>query len=117
MTTPETEIPLNPNIRRTVEWLQAHGFDTSDSGDGETHACECDRDYGYVAMKVAPDQLITETRRLFRLLTERGLSVVDMNDADRPCIQGSYDPGDDSAVIDLIYINDDIMGLNAKSLS
>ena len=41
---------INPGIRRTVEWLNAHGFRTTDSGDGVTHMAECDRGYAYVSI-------------------------------------------------------------------
>jgi hypothetical protein len=110
-------IPINPNIQKTVEWLQAHGFETCDSGDGETHECECDREYGFVAMKVAPEALITEARRLHELLVARGVHITEVNPEDKPCVQAYFDPADGHAILDLMYINDDLMGLNPKSLS
>jgi hypothetical protein len=37
---------LNPGIAKTVALLNWMGYRTTDSGDGETHDHECDRDVG-----------------------------------------------------------------------
>ena len=49
-----SELPddLNPGIRQTVQLLRDHGFETCDSGDGETHDRACDRPHGYVVMTI-----------------------------------------------------------------
>ena len=41
---------LNPGIVKTVKMLNDAGYTTTDSGDGETHDYECDRDVGYVVV-------------------------------------------------------------------
>lgn len=104
---------LNPGIVRTVTWLRAHGFDTRDSGDGQTHQHACDRGYAYVSARVDPARLIHECGRLVVLLAEAGLEVAPIargfegaDGVSRPCIQGSYDPGDGVAVIDLMGLCD-----------
>jgi hypothetical protein len=110
---------LNPGIRRTVGLLWAHGFQTCDSGDGETREYECDREYGYVVIVVAPEELIAETRRLVVLLKQHGVAVLVIGtgyatpDATGPTggvwIQASYDPAEEPdapAVIDVSFIHD-----------
>lgn len=138
-TTEETELEvetvparledLNPGIRRTVGLLWAHGFQTCDSGDGETHEYECDRDYGYVIVAVEPEKLIAETDRLVAVLRQHGIVVLAIGmgyatpDATGPTggvwIQASYDPADDldvPAVIDVSFIHDrmlpEVLGVN-----
>lgn len=93
---------LNPNIRKTVALLNGGGFVTCDSGDGVTHDYECDRDHGYVVVKLdEARKLISECHRLQAYL--------------KPClknscqakINGSYDPEDRTAFIDFSPITDD----------
>ena len=48
---------INPGIRELVSRLNAAGFKTVDSGDGETHDFECDRSYGYVVVLAPPTSL------------------------------------------------------------
>jgi len=45
---------LNPGIRRLVVWLRANGFDTCDSGDGQTHDHACDRSCGAIQASYDP---------------------------------------------------------------
>jgi len=108
MTEPQ-EIPINPNIVRMVALLQENGFKTCDSGDGKTHAAGCDRDYGYVSMTTAPENLLAESHRLVRVLEAVGIKIYDMNPNDLPCIQASYDPVNQGALIDLMFITDDLL--------
>lgn len=64
MNTPTyTSTPLNPGIVKTVEFLRTNGFITMDSGDGETHAFECDQPYPYVHMRCAPIEMVPELHR------------------------------------------------------
>jgi len=111
-TTDITDIPLNENIKFTVEFLQKAGFVTVDSGDGETHACECDRDYAYVSIRVRAHNMLSEADRLCALLKTHGIDIYELRSKDYeednvpPCIQATYDPGDGSANIDLMYLDD-----------
>jgi hypothetical protein len=41
---------LNPNIRRTVAWLNERDWHTCDSGDGATQDYECDWPTAYVVI-------------------------------------------------------------------
>lgn len=104
------EIPLNPKIRKTVDLLRSLRFKTVDSGDGETHACGCDRDYAYVCIAVAPSKLVTETKRLIRELEKKGVEFSPMGTENKPQIQASFDPVDNTALIDVMYVNDDALG-------
>jgi hypothetical protein len=101
--------PLNPNIRFTVTYLQSQGFNTVDSGDGKTHAHECDRDYAYVSIRVGSHRLLDEADRLYMLLLKLGVPMGEVGPADspRPCIQATYDPVNGFAIIDLMYVDDD----------
>jgi len=71
---PTPETPINPGILKTVLTLRQWGFNTCDSGDGETHDFACDRDHPYVVINVPADQLVSESRRLFQLLLEAGVN-------------------------------------------
>lgn len=111
------ELPsdINPGILRTVQWLRERGFETCDSGDGETHMAACDRPYPYVSMKVAPGNLIHRTMFLQKLLGLKGITLksqgeafipLDAGGALLPCVQATFDPGDDTAIIDLMGVKD-----------
>lgn len=63
----------NPGIRNLLAWLWEQGFDTCDSGDGETRQYDCDQPFPFIAVRVScPENLIQETRRLVSLFKERG---------------------------------------------
>lgn len=66
---------LNPGIRDAVLALREAGFDTQNSGDGQTHDCECDRDYPFVVIRVDPADLVATADRLALFLSEKGISV------------------------------------------
>lgn len=100
---------INPGIRRTVALLNANGYETCDSGDGETRDFECDRDDPYVVVKLfvgsVGDSFIYRTRRLLKLLTDQGIQVHEVG-MGLPCIQASYDPVNNVGVIDITGIHD-----------
>jgi len=102
---------LNPGIRRLVRWLNDHGFETCDSGDGETHECTCDREYAYVVMTVKdPFNLIDETLRLTRLVSGLGVPIAPITgDGTVVSIQASYDPAQASSFIDLMGLKDSML--------
>lgn len=108
--TAEQVAELDPGICWTVQWLREHGFDTCDSGNGsKAGTMECALPYPNVTMRVSPDYLIAETRRLRSLLVETGIDVVPITTDEQPCIQGSYDPSDDVAIVVLFGVNDAIL--------
>lgn len=102
---------LNPGIVKLVTKLREAGFNTCDSGDGETHEFDCDRDYGYVSILV-PDKndLVSETDRLEQLLTSWGIVAIPMTMEDPPegcCnIDAGYEPCNELAIIDIRYVHD-----------
>ena len=105
---------LNPNIRRTVELLQKYGFQTTDSGDGETHDHECDRDYAYVSMVYGSGtNLRFEAKRLMGLLGAFGVELTPIGGGG-PEIEVSFDPVDETGVIDLRHVTDDMLKLPSQ---
>jgi hypothetical protein len=102
---------LNPGIVRTVAALVDAGFHTSDSGDGETHDYDCDREYGYVVC-IVPDPVdaVSESHRLATVLTGLGLVVVPRSLVPPPdgqvTVEASYSPSDGIAIIDVSYVHD-----------
>lgn len=85
--------PINPGILKTVQFLNANGFKTTDSGDGETHDFECDMPFPYVHIEVNPYELISESQRLFWLLAAEGVAVGECNEENTaPTVEASYNP-------------------------
>ena len=100
---------INPGIRKTVALLNANGFKTTDSGDGETHDYACDRDVGYVVVKVLPHQDLVDTaNRIHDLLVDNGISF--KVDLDGVQIQASYSPVDKYQLVDIHNIHDRMLG-------
>lgn len=121
----ETETPIeemNPGIRRTVQWLRSHGFQTCDSGDGKTREHECDRPTAYVTIRVAPEKMHEEADRLFALLKAHGVDLEadyekiaeahaegKLNEGDTvflATLEAMYAPADGVAVLDLACVDD-----------
>ena len=105
---------LNPGITKTVELLRAAGFNTVDSGDGETHDYECDRDYGYVSILADPAKLCQSADDVRMLLESRGVKVVALTEEGEPpegcCFVSTYYcPVDTAAIVDIQYIHDDML--------
>lgn len=105
---------INPGIWKTVAWLNENGFETTDSGDGVTHSYTCDRTVGYVVIKTTPSTLVSETSRLVDLLKDKKLKLAPVGFFGGVNIQASYDPADESAIIDVSSISDDIINLAIK---
>lgn len=96
---------LNPGIINTVKWLNENGFQTVDSGDGETHDYECDLECPYVHISVAPEKLISEANRLQAKLQENGIVLTESDESgSSPTIQASYSPLDGLAFISLFNV-------------
>lgn len=98
---------LNPGIVKTVEWLREQGFNTVDSGDGETHEFECDLPMPYVHMRVEDvGQMAAEAQRLERTLRlQKGVNTGPCNeDGTAPCIEAHYNPADGYAIISLYNV-------------
>lgn len=82
---------LDPGVRPFVAFLRSKGFRTTDSGDGVTkrpseddEACVLPWPHVFIAVPVA--DLIAETDRLWKTMTDAGLSVEPGD------IQATYDP-------------------------
>lgn len=108
---PEVVKKLSPDIRDLVVWLNAQGFETTDSGDGSNYAAgmECAVPLRMVAIKVdRPGDLAGIAERLYRLLLDHGVDFTskesDPDGSSTPQIQASYDPHDGSAVVLLLNV-------------
>lgn len=111
--TPLTEEELaaiNPGIRHTVQVLRSWNLNTCDSGDGETHDFECDKDNAYVVIKVPPAEIAWMANNLAsRLRSECGIEFDNFphpqDDPEGwlkyPRIDASYSPIDGYAFIHL----------------
>jgi hypothetical protein len=108
-----TDADLDPGIRRTVRWLQAEGFRTTDSGDGVTKfqggdpmegAC----DFPHVVCVVSSDLIASEADRLADLVRGRGVEVAPngRREEGEAEISASYDPADGSCLLILNYVGD-----------
>lgn len=113
----EAEAALNPGVRRLVKLLRIEGFDTCDSGDGKTRKHACDAPGAYVHVRVHPDMLASEARRLLALMRKADVAIADSttaavretNDASAACITATYDPVDGEAFITLEGVDDEMM--------
>ena len=110
---------LNSGIARTVAWLRANGFDTTDSGDGEMHQHDCDRGYPYVSMRGTE----ADARRLAALLRSIGIALPPSSEVwsighDAPqgvSVSYSYDPADDVGIVDLAGLCDAALPADAPT--
>ena len=100
---------LNPGIRLTVRWLRALGFETLDSGDGQTHEHGCDREGPYVVMRVAAEKLLEQADRLVQAVRDKGIVLTSINPWGVPAVQASYDPVSGTAYLDLMDVDDDLL--------
>lgn len=97
----ETLQEIDPGVRRLVAFLNEHGFETTDSGDGVSKPADRrELDFPHVFMSTRPVDLIDEASRLFSLLDQNGLT------ADPGTIEASYDVADGSAIIALYSVDD-----------
>lgn len=124
---------LNPGIRKTVAYLRSLGFDTVDSGDGQTHEHECDRPHGYVTISLQKWQRLEFcVEAVCAALEARGAEIDTM---DGVIVDGLYKRGDGidrcglptgKTMIDVnciaddkldwdVYVNPDVIQLIAKT--
>lgn len=111
---PEAIAALNPGIRATVQWLREKGFNTCDSGDGQTHDHACDLPVPFVHIRVCnPCNLIATADFLMVMLKNH--HGIDFNNAPHPQddpeaasryphIEASYSPVDGVAIISLFNV-------------
>ena len=107
---------LDPGIRHTVRWLQSEGFNTTDSGDGETKLqgddpYPCALPFPHVVVSVSPANLYEEADRLWELLIQIGIDVhatfMDNEQlVPRVNVEATYFPGSKTAMILLSGVRD-----------
>lgn len=101
---------LDPGIRETVVWLNALGYETCDSGDGKTKFeagsrwnKEFLRDHAHVVIKLRrASDILVASRQLKADIEALGISVK----LGGVTIQATFDPRDESALIDVMYLDD-----------
>ncbi len=113
---------LNPGIRRTVQTLHLLGYTTTDSGDGKTHEHACDRDHPYVVVSGWTNSLggarnleVSDADKIYEALESYGVEMSAQGmGADGwsvpPSMQFSYDPGNRIALIDIMGVDDTMLG-------
>lgn len=105
---------LTPGIRKVVRWLHDNDFVTVDSGDGVTNVeagMEDAMGIPNVSIDVEETEfLVEEATRLHELLTRAGVEIHRMGmDDSKPCIVAQYDPADDTAIITLLGVDDEML--------
>ena len=111
------ELDLNtlcPGIRRTVEFLRSHGFNTTDSGDGYSNdGMEGAMPFPNVCISCPPESLIYEARRLRQVLEDKGVFAEPLGPSEdgpqTPYIEATYDPSIDVGFIILLYTDDKVL--------
>lgn len=106
---------LDMRIRETVRLLWRAGFHPRDSGDGRKGDMPCAIATPNVFMVVLdPAQLITESDRLYQLMSRMGVSVRPQEPDIGPgkvTIQASYEPANDLGILSLFGVDDELLGL------
>lgn len=107
---------LCPGIRRTVQWFNQQGFETTDSGDGVSNqGMECASEWPNVVVACHPDKLITTTEDVYKALVDHGVRFPkDSQDptflaANSPLINSGYDPVTKKAYVLVLNIDDKLM--------
>lgn len=91
--------PLNPGIADLVRYLQAQGFDTTDSGDGVTNiGMEGMLPFRHVVVPCGAGMLIRRAADLAQAARRYGLDVKPQGEGGW-YVQAMYDPVNDSGVL------------------
>ena len=98
---------INPGILKTVHRLRAYGYETIDSGDGQAHDFECDRDYPYVVIRLPDDRIVRKCHALMSAIAhDWATELGPIGNEDLPWIQGDYDPHTREAHITVANVTD-----------
>lgn len=105
---------INPGVVKLVAMLQAHGFNTTDSGDGVTNVplMEGVLARPHIFIVVEPDKMIYESHRLYELMQDKANFDQDVEmipPQPTGVIEVSYSPIDKTAVIGLLNLDDDFV--------
>lgn len=111
-------VGLDPGIVKTVAWLRANGFKTTDSGDGRTKFTQGFTEddgvcpYPHVAITVDPGNLVREADRLAQLLYDDHTIAIEPlgpGEEDPPRIEASYCAANGTALILLLHVDDSML--------
>lgn len=105
---------LDPGIRRVVELIQGAGFETTDSGDGQTklaNGWSADEalDYPHVFVETESGEMAPAADGVRALLKRNGVDIQAANDDGAPYIQATYDPVTGVAIIAVVGVSDDML--------
>ncbi len=93
-------LELGETTKCVVRWLHAHGFETTEGDVAEAGKA-------YVLLVVARDEAVDEADRVRGLLIEHGLEVVPYGrEQSATSVIQTYDPGDGSAIIEVLGVDD-----------
>lgn len=95
---------LDPGVRRLVRFMRRRGFATTDSGDGTREGLPGDRAHAYVAVRSSAAALAEDSRRVRDHLAGVGVKLGPVGTL--PCLQATYCPADDVAVLVLTGVLD-----------
>lgn len=107
---------LDAGIRETVRFLRNHGFNTTDSGDGDVR---CATPHPMVEIRIDnPEHLTMHARRLYRILSmghdvKFGHDRFEGKDS-APFIEATYDPVLGVATIVLGNVDDELLKLKPE---
>lgn len=98
---------IDPGVRMLVSLLRQHGFDTTDSGDGQSKE-ENGLDVPHVHIVCHAQLLVYEADRLHRVLAMHGVTIQPIAQEGAPCVQATYDPADvdSTGMVSLFGVND-----------
>ena len=113
----DTAYEFNPNIEKTIKLLWVNGFNTIDSGDGETHIFECDLEFPYIHIMSDQNNIVDDCKDLKKIIEEYTSKKVGLvGIGDDASIQGTYDPVDSTAIITLLNVTDACLNDDALDL-
>ena len=102
---------LSPGVRDLVVWLNSHGFETTDSGDGSNHAAGMDGavEFPLISVVTKPATMPADAGRLMRAMIARGVQFgPGPND---PSIEGVFWPYNSTAMLILTNVTSEAAGL------
>jgi len=103
-------VRLNPNICKVVALLRANGFDTMDSGDGQTHDYECDLPIPYVHSRVDSGAMAREADRMQALFEAEGIAFNGIDeDGNGVSVEATYSSVDGIATVSLFGVHDGML--------
>jgi hypothetical protein len=104
----EAELTVPPTIRKTVQWLYDNDFVVIDFS--EDPRLFSSPEPSYIVIMSEPDDLVHESKRLLQLLRTKHVRVEPLDTSEfSPVVSAIYDPVDETALIELLNVNDSVL--------